>query len=79
MVKKTHDNDRELLIRIDERTAEMKKDIIEVKRKLFGNGQQGICERVEVLETSQNNIKYGIALGFTIMTIIITAAKLFLK
>ena len=79
MVKKTHEDDRELLIRIDERTAEMKKDIIEVKRKLFGNGQQGICERVEVLETSQSNIKYGIALGFAIMTIIITAAKLFLK
>ena len=41
----------ELLIRIDERTAEMSKDITELKKKLFGNGEKGICERMDKIET----------------------------
>ena len=40
----------ELLIRIDERTAEMSKDITDLKKKLFGNGEKGICERVDRIE-----------------------------
>ena len=39
-------NDSELLIRIDERTADMYKDICELKKQLFGNGKTGICDRV---------------------------------
>ena len=39
-----NDTDRELLIRIDEKTKQMHK-------AMFGNGQPGLCKRVDIMET----------------------------
>jgi len=33
----------ELLIRLDEKTYDMRKDIKDIKEILFGNGKEGLC------------------------------------
>ena len=42
--------DRDMLIRVDERVTEMHK-------KLFGNGQPGLVEEFEVVKNNQKNCK----------------------
>ena len=74
-----NEKENELLIRLDERTEKIQMELREIKQKLFGNGQPGLCKRLDVLETSQSNIKYGVALGFAIMGIVIGFLKIFQK
>jgi len=69
--------ENELLIRLDERSIEIQNELQEIKIKLFGNGQPGLCKRLDILETSQSNIKYGVALCFMITGIIIGFLKIF--
>lgn len=70
-------NHSELLIRIDERTNTIEREIKELKHKLFGNGQEGICKVVDRHDVTLKNIRYGMGIGFTIVTIIILIANYF--
>lgn len=69
-----HEND-DLLVRIDERVKDIHDDIKEIKRTLHGNGRKGVCDIVNEHETTLRNIKYGMTIGFTIITIIILLAN----
>ena len=47
----------ELLIRIDERTAQCQKDILEIKERVFGDGDEGLCSKMEKIETKQYELE----------------------
>lgn len=70
-------DNNEILIRIDERQKEISKDLVEIKNKLFGNGHEGMCAEFIQFRTTLHNVKWGIALGFTIITIIIAVLNYF--
>ena len=61
---KTAERD-ELLIRLDERTHEINKDIKDVRKVLHGNGQEGICDTVLKHDTTLKNVKWGLGIFFT--------------
>lgn len=69
--------DNDLLIRLDERTADIQKDIKEIKDIVFGNGKEGLCYIVQRHEDKFKNLKYGISLGFIIITTIILVMNYF--
>ena len=48
-----------------------------IERTMHGNGKQGICDIVKDHEVTIRNIKYGIGLGFTILTMVILIANFF--
>jgi len=84
MTKKTLiENYDVLLIRIDERQQDIQKDLAELKKKLFGNGQIGLCDRVNKNELDLknlndstdkriSNIKYVVTLSTAIIITCIT-------
>lgn len=70
-----NESNGDLLIRIDEHVKDIYIDIKEIKKTLHGNGQPGICDVVKEHDVTIRNIKYGITLGFTIVTIVILIAN----
>jgi len=71
------ESDNNLLVRIDEHVKHIYSDIKEIKKTLHGNGQKGVVDMVKEHDTTIKNIKYGITLGFTVMTIVILIANRF--
>lgn len=65
----------ELLIRLDERTRDVGKDIKEIKKTLHGNGKEGICDTVLRHETTIKNL-YA---AFIIATAVIVATMAILN
>jgi hypothetical protein len=71
------ETDNDLLIRIDEHVKDIYDDIKEIKKTLHGNGQEGLCDTVKEHDTTIKNIKYGITLGFIIISIVFLIANYF--
>lgn len=68
-------DERDLLIRIDERLKEMHEDIAGFNKNLHGNGQPGLLQRVQALEDFHKNEsgffkRYGGFLGWVITTLV---------
>jgi hypothetical protein len=72
-------DDHDDLITIKTQVGQIKEIIDKIDRKLMGNGAKGICDIVNEHEVTLKNIKYGITLGFTIMTIIILLVNVFIS
>ena len=51
------DSEKELLIRIDERTKDIQEALSRDYKCLHGNGQPGLIERVQVLEAAKKEIE----------------------
>jgi hypothetical protein len=50
------DSEKELLIRIDERTKDILEALARDYKCLHGNGQPGLIERVQILESSKKEL-----------------------
>ena len=69
------DSEKELLIRIDERTKDIQEALARDYKTLHGNGNPGLLERVQKLENLHQNEntmfkKYGAVIAWIITTII---------
>ena len=67
------DTEKELLIRIDERTKDIQEALARDYKLLHGNGQPGLLERVQKLENMHQNEntmlkKYGSVIAWLITT-----------
>jgi hypothetical protein len=52
-----NDSEKELLIRIDERTKDIQDALAKDYKCLYGNGQKGLIEKVKDLEACTDNLK----------------------
>ena len=68
----------ELLIRVDERTLNMEKKIMDMHEKVYGNGQEGLCKTVIKHDTTIKNVKWGVFIALTTTGIICTLISIFL-
>jgi hypothetical protein len=70
-------DDHDDLIVIKTQVGQIKDTIDKIDKKLMGNGTKGLCDIVNEHEVTLKNIKYGLGLGFTIMTVIILLVNVF--
>lgn len=76
-VEETCNELREVISRIDERQKMILDDLRDMHEKLFGNGKEGLCVIVDRHDTTLRNIRYGIAMGFSIVSLIVIVVNTF--
>ena len=66
----------ELLARIDERTKSMEEKIIRIDKVIYGNGKEGLCDRVDNMETQHMTVDKMRAENWKMIGIILAAFSL---
>jgi 3-phenylpropionate/cinnamic acid dioxygenase small subunit len=63
----------ELLARIDERTKSMEEKISRMDKVIYGNGKEGLCDRVDKIETQHITVDKVRAENWKMIGIILAA------